>query len=238
MDSELFYKYKLLKILVRRSFKFPLKFITISAFLKKEIEKSNPETHPQIVNTNSVDYQHYIFHKNGKIDPDKKIRILSVVSNYEYYKGIDLLTKTVQELKKNKSNYHFTLVSREKYKYHDIFDEFLSNPSDNTLERLYRQSDILLVTSRAEGFFIPGLEAMAAGCVVVSTNSFGILEYSKNNYNSILVEDYKDIWKKKIIDKIIKNHRLRNKLIRNGYRTIKLYISNRKIRNISDVIYQ
>ena len=216
----------------------PLKFITISAFLKKEIEKSNPETHPQIVNTNSVDYQHYIFHKNGKIDPDKKIRILSVVSNYEYYKGIDLLTKTVQELKKNKSNYHFTLVSREKYKYHDIFDEFLSNPSDNTLERLYRQSDILLVTSRAEGFFIPGLEAMAAGCVVVSTNSFGILEYSKNNYNSILVEDYKDIWKKKIIDKIIKNHRLRNKLIRNGYRTIKLYISNRKIRNISDVIYQ
>ena len=106
MDSELFYKYKLLKILVRRSFKFPLKFITISAFLKKEIEKSNPETHPQIVNTNSVDYQHYIFHKNGKIDPDKKIRILSVVSNYEYYKGIDLLTKTVQELKKNKSNYH------------------------------------------------------------------------------------------------------------------------------------
>ncbi len=239
MDSKLFYKNRLLKTLVTHSFTLPLNYIAISTFLKKEIEKNNPKNRVQIIDTVSVDYNQFIYYKPKNLNPykRKKIKILSVMSNYEYYKGIDLLTETVNELKKINRDYHFTLVSWEKYKYDNVFDRFFSNPSRKRLTTLYRQSDVLLVTSRAEGFFIPGLEAMASSCIVISTNSFGILEYAKNNHNAVIVNNYEDIWKKNVIDNTLKNTGLSQRIIQNGHKTVDSYISKNKTKNLAEIIF-
>ena len=236
MDSELFYRNNLIKFLVRRSFKLQLNKITISSFLKKELLKTRPKTRIKLINTNIVNFKQYIFKRNPNPLKNRTIRVLSVVSNYGYYKGIDNLAETVKKLKNINKIYHFTLISREKHKYDPIFDRFFSNLSDKMVMQYYRESDVLLSTSRSEGFFLPGLEAMAAGCLLVSTNSFGILDYAKNNSNCILVDKYSDIWEKDIIYSTFKNTKLYNKLISNGYRTLQEYSNKHPIEYLDKIL--
>jgi glycosyltransferase involved in cell wall biosynthesis len=88
----------------------------------------------------------------------------------------------------------------------------------------------LLATSRTEGFFIPGLEAMASGCLFVTTNNRGVLDYAKNNRNSIIVSSPDEIWTKDIIENLIENPLKINYLIKEGYKTANKY----SVENIVD----
>lgn len=59
----------------------------------------------------------------------------------------------------------------------------------NDLIQLYRNSDIFILPSIQEGFSFPGLEAMASGCVVVSTKNGGSEQYIIDGVNGFLVEN-------------------------------------------------
>ena len=56
------------------------------------------------------------------------------------------------------------------------------------LIRLYRESDIFILPSLAEGFSFPALEAMASGCAVISTRNGGSDQYITNDFSGLLVE--------------------------------------------------
>ncbi|MGC9048456.1 MAG: glycosyltransferase, partial [Caldisphaera sp.] len=60
--------------------------------------------------------------------------------------------------------------------------------NDDILARLYSSSDIFLFTSRAEGFGLPPLEAMACGTAVISTDSKGTRDYMINGYNALVAK--------------------------------------------------
>jgi glycosyltransferase involved in cell wall biosynthesis len=56
------------------------------------------------------------------------------------------------------------------------------------LIKLYRESDIFILPSLSEGFSLPGLEAMASGCAVISTKNGGSDQYIIDGFNGLLVE--------------------------------------------------
>lgn len=61
-------------------------------------------------------------------------------------------------------------------------------PAQDLIPRLYQQCDCWLVPSASEGFGMPGLEAAAGHCPIVSTRCGGPEDYVRDGVNGYLVE--------------------------------------------------
>ncbi|MBI2074529.1 MAG: glycosyltransferase family 4 protein [Candidatus Levybacteria bacterium] len=235
--EENLYKNIILRKIAKLTHRFPLKKIVISKYIETKIREYISNNSLVIFRLPGCAIDTSIFkppsHKKNKTG--NKTLILSVISWYQWYKGTDLLNKAVQELKKSHPEYLFTLVSCEKKPYSAIFDHFISNPTPSTLARLYQESDALLLTSRSEGFPLPPLEAMTCRCPVISTRSGGISEYSTHYQNAIILDNITQLWEENIIEKLIHNKKLRNKLIENGYKTSKKYVWEDIVKSLESI---
>ena len=79
-----------------------------------------------------------------------------------------------------------------------------------------------MLVSSYEGFGLVLLEAMASGIPIIASDVIGINSIIKNNYNGILVKPTPEHIAE-AIEKLIKNPRLRKKLIKNGLEEVKKY---------------
>jgi glycosyltransferase involved in cell wall biosynthesis len=66
--------------------------------------------------------------------------------------------------------------------------QYLIKPRQETIKDIYAQCDVWLCGSRAEGFHLPPLEAMACRCPVVSTRVGGPLDTIEDGKNGFLVD--------------------------------------------------
>ena len=64
---------------------------------------------------------------------------------------------------------------------------YFNRPPQRQLASIYSSAHVFVSSSWLEGFGLPGLEAMACGVPVVTTNQGGVGEYAINNVNSLAV---------------------------------------------------
>ena len=141
----------------------------------------------------------------------------------------------MKKIKQKNNNFEFTLVSMENRSYSNVFDNFVSKADQTKMTKLYRDSDVLLATSRSEGFFIPGLEAMASGCVFITSDCNGINEYAVNGKNAVIYKNVEQLWEEDLIEKSL-DTKYRDKLIKNGLITSRKFISDRLSSDLIKVI--
>lgn len=223
--EEEFSQNKILRLLAKYSLKLPFEKLTISQYLKNRIVEFTRVNKPlNVINAIGIDLNKFKPINNKHQKKNKNPTILSVLSSYTWYKGVDLLEQTITKLKENHPEYEFILVSSsEKKSYSSLFDKFYYNVTDQELIELYQNADVFLSTGRSEGLFIPGIEALACGSLFVSTNSGGILDYAENNKNAIIVTKLNSLWEEDIIEKFIKNKPLIHEITKNGLKSIKKY---------------
>ena len=146
---------------------------------------------------------------------DKTFTVLYVGRGTEE-KRVKLVAETAKELYEKKENVGFEImgdVSGSINKSTYPFIKFYDNVSDeNTIRDTYSKAHILLLTSSTEGFPMVIMEAMAYGCVVLSTSVGDIPYHVKNNENGFLFSNTEDgsAIINEAIEKIIwlKNNRL------------------------------
>jgi len=92
-----------------------------------------------------------------------------------------------------------------------------AKPTRDMIPLIYQQCGIWLVGSEVEGFGMPGLEAMASGCALVTTDTKGSEEYARQRENCLIVNNTEEM-AFAIID-LIRDDSLREKIAKNGVET-------------------
>ncbi|RPJ42656.1 MAG: glycosyltransferase [Candidatus Latescibacterota bacterium] len=64
--------------------------------------------------------------------------------------------------------------------------DYRRNLSEGPLVALYNETSIFLCSSKAEGFPLPPVEAMASGCAVVTTDCGGTREYAEHGVTALV----------------------------------------------------
>ena len=100
---------------------------------------------------------------------------------------------------------------------------YTCNVSQAETVAIYNKVSIWLYATVDEGFGLTGLEAMACGCVLVSTSYKGVFEYARGGYNALLtpVKDVNALVE--AVAKIFENYELREKLVFNSQQTVKKF---------------
>ena len=109
-------------------------------------------------------------------------------------------------------------------------------PSDEEVNEFLNTSTLLLQTSRHEGFCLPILEAMSAGCPVVCTNAQGNVDFCVDGENCLMPKS-NPAAVREALERVLRDPALREKLAEGGRRTAAEYAWPRKLDEL-DAFYR
>lgn len=170
--------------------------------------------------------------------PVEKRNPHSIIFHYREFpmKGCEYALKTLDILSKKYEDLQVTVVSNStktkkipnKYKY-------IYNVNAEEVAKANNNSAIFMCSTIEEGFGLPGLEAMACGCALVTTDYLGGKEYAKDNINALVspVKDYESMAKN--IELLMNDNKKRIEIAKKGIEDSKLHSilnSAQKLENI------
>jgi glycosyltransferase involved in cell wall biosynthesis len=175
-----------------------------------------------------------IFHKESLnyLAERKKTRVLIEGPIDFWFKGMDKAYNAIKDLECE----IWIISSHGKPKKDWRYDKFFENVPIEKMKDIYSSCDIFLKMSYMEGFFGPPMEAMACGCAVVVGKVTGYDEYIKNEHNALVVEQGDVEGAKKVVQRLIDDKALREKLIENGYKTSREWSWDKSIKLLEKVI--
>ena len=100
--------------------------------------------------------------------------------------------------------------------------EYVDSPPDEGVARMFARATVLVQTSVHEGFCLPPLEAMAAGCAVVCTDAHGNRDFCRDGENCLMPESTPEAVAA-AIRRLFEDRELRERLIAEGKRTAAAY---------------
>ncbi len=192
---------------------------TVSSYAKDEIQKRYKRDSKVI--GNAIDEKIFYPNENRMLNKKEEISITIIGSEEFKFKGIEGILKAVKVLKQRYDNIKLnwiTQVKPEKNK-----EQAIVNPQQIEIGNILRETDIYICNSEYESFGLPTLEAMTCGATVVTTDTGGMRDFVKDNFNALVInkEDKEDMIKK--VAMLIEDAELRTKLSENGIRTAKKF---------------
>lgn len=168
------------------SYKIPDYMLCVSDYLSNELNTNfNRQT---AVITNGVNYD---LLKNNRVSKNQKTIALSLRGST--MKGDWILLDIIKKLFLRTNNIILNIIYQDA---NIIFPENINNTiiinkypgplSREDVANILKNSDIFIDASLNEGFGLHGIEAMAAGCVVIAADSLGNQAYLKNGYNGLV----------------------------------------------------
>lgn len=149
------------------------------------------------------------------------------------HKNIERLIDSFELLKKEGSSLKLVLAGKKEFFFNKLISEKINSSiykkdivvpgfvEDTELKWLYENAECYVLPSLSEGFGLPGLEAMSHGTPLVSSNATCLPEVYGEAAHYFDPEDVDDMAEK--IEEVLSNKKLREKLIKNGYKQIKKY---------------
>jgi glycosyltransferase involved in cell wall biosynthesis len=102
------------------------------------------------------------------------------------------------------------------------FLPYVMRPNDEEVNHLLNEATMFVQTSQHEGFCLPPLEAMAAGCAVVCTDAHGNADFCVDGENCLMPEATVEAVAA-AIRRVLEDRELRERLVANGRETVARY---------------
>lgn len=200
---------------VFESYSYNMTKITVAKWLKQIIDEHS-DTSAHYV-SNCINLQ--IFNVKSALQSRKRH---SVTFHYRQspIKGCSYAIETIKQLKKIYDDLEVNVISVEKKP--DCLPDFCKyyyNLKPDEVAAVLNKTKVFICSSVCEGFGLPGLEAMACGCALVSSEFRGALEYAINEKNSLLspVEDSNSMTQNVI--RLFEDENLYYRIVNEGIKT-------------------
>ena len=118
----------------------------------------------------------------------------------------------------------------------DSWMEYVQKPKDHEIVEIYNRVSLFVVPSWAEGWGLPGMEAMACGAALCSTDTGGVNEYAVHEQTALISPPRNPNRLAKNIIILLQNDALRYQLAKTGAEAIKKFTWTRSITILEDVI--
>ena len=226
------------KELVDRSFKLPLRKITIAGWLRHLIEDKFGEQVEGVI-PNGVNFD--IFFREGSHREES--REVNVLMPYRpmAWKGFDDGLDAFERIRIRHPNTHFTVFGHRprvlgRLRKLPEWIEFHDSMSDADLRALYNEAHIFVLPSWIEGFPLPPMEAMACGCAVVTTDAGGVSDYLKNGETALIVPIQNPAALAQSVCRLIEDKDERLRVAENGCRFIKQFTWEKSTQRLIECI--
>lgn len=205
---------------IKSSFSCGMNNVVVAKWLKEIVDKySDKET---VLIPNGIDGD--VFRVDNSNNRD--LHSLSFHYRSAAYKGCNIAIKVIEKLYTLYPDLVVHIVSSEKNipTLPDCCHVHVRIKPEE-VAKIDNSVNVFLCTSREEGYGLPGLEALACGAVLVSTNYYGIREYAidydrdHENGNSLLtkVDDVDGLVER--VSRVFNGEDLRQRIENNGLRT-------------------
>ncbi len=190
---------KLLKICIAKvGFLVPSIKISVSEWIKAQLNDSKINVIPNGIDLNdfkvSIEPQEREFYSIGIVGSNKPI------------KGYNLIIKAILSLRSDfLSKIKLHVLSPETIELpSNINSKHIAPKTSEDISNFYNSCNIFIFGSYEEGFGLPPLEAMASGCVVLSSDCGGVRSFLDNT-NSFLFNPGDSLQLKNTIEFVLEN---------------------------------
>lgn len=207
--------------------------IVVSSWLKEKVEKYSQRDVFLIKNPIDISQYKCLIHQN-----DRKPHTIGLLYHEEKIKGLKYSLEAVEivhDIYPDTLVYMFGMFPKPKNLPKWI--HYKRGASQSETIEIYNQVQVFLCGSIEEGYGLTGLEAMACGACLVSTNYLGVREYAIDGYNSLL-SPIKD--SNALADNILflfENEEERFKLSENGIKTVKNFSWETAIEKLNKLLH-
>lgn len=178
--------------IVELSYKLADSILTISDYLK--IQYKNTFFVPSTVVRNGINYD-LLYNENN----NSKIKTITFVLRNNVLKGDFILLDILKNITNRYKNLNINLLYNDEnfvfpFNYNDTIKiNYHKGPfTRKELANIFQKSDLYIDASFTEGFGLVPLEAMAAGNVVVVSNSGGVNDYLEDGINGFVIDNVND----------------------------------------------
>lgn len=191
------------------------KNIVVSNWLKQIVDKNTKE--PSVLIKNPIDTNIY-----KQINIERFNHSIAFLYHKDEHKGLKYSIEVVKLLKDKYPDlkvYSFGACPKG-----DDLPDFVDYKKDASQKEtvdIYNNANVFICSTIDEGYGLTGLEAMACGCVLCSSDYKGVHEYAIDNKNALLspIKDTKELFNN--VCKVFENTELKNKIVNGALTTVK-----------------
>jgi len=216
--------------LMARTLRLPFPKILVATYLREIVAMHGSAEVLGIVH-NGVDQREYF-----SSAPETERNGIGMIYSSDPPKGPDTTLAVIKKMSILRPHIPIRLFGAERKPWAMRRVSYWKSPSVEQAREIYSRSLVWVVASRAEGFSLPILEAMACGCAVVATDCGGPSDIIRDRENGLLVPvgDVDGIVER--VRELLDNSALRDRVRKMSHETAQRYTWEKCINDLEAAI--